>query len=460
MPFDTESLWAQLLGYIEEGLVVPVIGSGLLNVSTPQGSTSYYSYLAAQVAERVGVSSAGLPAGSELNQVACRYLAKGGQVDELYANLFMLSRQETLPVPEAIIQLASIPTFRLFITTTFASFIERALNEVRFGGTPGVEVLSYSLTKIQDLKGPIAENPRPVVYHLLGKLSAIPDFAVTHEDILEFIHSLQSQERDPPNLYREVEDSSLLILGCRFNDWLARFFLRAWRRMRLSAGSKQPIFVADREISADTNLIDFLNSFSRGTRIFPVAGPVEFVAELYRRWNELHPTPLATPAAVPKSSPTNGNNPFVFVSYASEDRAAAGKINDALCNAGVDTFFDKEGLEGGENWETKLRETIRGCSLFLAVVSRNVLTSEPRFFRSEWRLALQRFEQSPAYYSARDVFLLPVAIDGTPPDNARIPEDFGRVQWLRLPDGYPTSEFVERVKQLHRRSQQEKAGVA
>ena len=77
MPFDIEPLWAQLLGYIEEGLVVPVVGSGLLNVSTPQGSTSYYAYLAERLAERVGISSAELPAGSELNAVACRYLAKG-----------------------------------------------------------------------------------------------------------------------------------------------------------------------------------------------------------------------------------------------------------------------------------------------------------------------------------------------------------------------------------------------
>jgi hypothetical protein len=231
--------------------------------------------------------------------------------------------------------------------------------------------------------------------------------------------------------------------------------------MRLSAGYKQPMFVADREVAGDANLVAFLNSFSRGTRVFPVAGPVEFVAELYERWNQLHPTP--TPAPSPQDRrpiSMNGYQPFVFVSYASEDRAAAEKINEALCNAGVDTFFDKQGLEGGENWETKLRDKIRRCSLFLAVISQHVLTAEPRFFRSEWRLALEIFEQSPAYYDAGDVFLLPVAIDATPPDSARIPADFHKPQWVQLPGGYPTSEFVDRIKQLHRRSQQEKAGVA
>jgi hypothetical protein len=459
LPVDVESLWAQLLGYLEEGLVIPVVGSGLLNVQVTQDAdSSYYAYLAERLAQRIGVASDGLPTGGELNEVASRHMANRGQVDELYARLFMLAREQTLPIPEPIMQLASISTLRLFVTTTFASFVERALNEVRCGGRAETEVLSYSLTKIQDLSESFDETSRPVVYHVLGKLSAIPEFALTHEDILEFIHALQSEQLVPHRLYKQVEDSSLLILGCRFNDWLARFFLRGWRRMRLSAGYKHPVFVADREIARDTNLVDFLNSFSRGIKVFPHPGPVEFVAELHERWNAAHSTPLPAVPPVVKPDATNGNNPFVFVSYASEDRSAAHDINEALCRAGVDTFFDKDGLEGGDNWETKLREKIRRCSLFLAVISRNVLTSEPRFFRSEWRLALQVFEQLPAYYSG-DVFLLPVAIDSTAPDSSRIPSDFGRVQWVRLTDGVVTSDFVERVKQLHRRSQQEKAGV-
>jgi hypothetical protein len=125
----------------------------------------------------------------------------------------------------------------------------------------------------------------------------------------------------------------------------------------------------------------------------------------------------------------------------------------------VDVFFDKEGLEGGDNWEAKLREKIRRCSLFVPIISRNVLTTDPRFFRTEWKQAIELYSQSPAYYSAIDVFMLPVAIDGTPPDNNRIPEDFRRPQWWRLPQGLPTPEFVERVKELHRRSQQERAAA-
>jgi hypothetical protein len=49
----------------------------------------------------------------------------------------------------------------------------------------------------------------PSCITFLGSLHQIPDFAITDEDILEFVHSLQSETRHPPNLYRELEEHSL-----------------------------------------------------------------------------------------------------------------------------------------------------------------------------------------------------------------------------------------------------------
>jgi hypothetical protein len=69
------------------------------------------------------------------------------------------------------------------------------------------------------------------------------------------------------------------------------------------------------------------------------------------------------------------------------------------------------------------------------------------------------YKQSPAWYSPADVFVAPVAIDDTDQNHERIPPEFRKPQWMRLPGGEPTAEFVERVKQLHRRAQQERAGA-
>ena len=378
---------------------------------------------------------------------------------DLYSQVFMAAREEPPPIAPALLQLAEITTFRLFVTTTFDSMLERALNQVRGAGT--TQVLSYSLTKVQDLKGPLENSDRTTLYHLFGKLAAIPDFALTQEDLLEFIYSLQSETRHPRNLYKELEDRSLLILGSRFSDWLARFFLRAPRTNRLSAGSKLPSFIADIEIARDNNLIVFLNNFSRDTRVFSAIEPAEFVSEMHRRWKQLHPETAGVEVKLPEEAKRAAvrEDPFVFLSYASEDRPAARRIFQALAGAKIDAFFDKEGLVGGDNWDPKLSEKIRNCSLFIPIISQNTLVGGARVFRSEWIQAIELFKQSPAWYSPTDVFVAPVAIDDTREDHARIPPEFRKTQWMRLPGGEPTAEFVERVKQLHRRAQQERAGA-
>jgi len=456
---DIETHWAKLIGYMEEGRVIPVVGSGSLQVDDGEGTTSYYAHIARRLAKRLDVSADDLPAGTELNEVAVRHLAAGGDIDDVYSTLYVLGRDETLAVPQALLQLAAIPAFRLFITTTFAGFLERAVTQVRFAGaTPKTEVLSYTLSKFDDLRAPLSETRAPIVYHILGKLAATQSFAVTNEDILEFIRSLLSAQRLPPRLYGEMEPRALLILGCRFNDWLARFFLRCWRNVRFSQGGALPVFVADQSIAQDKNLLEFFKTFSRGTTVFPGMGPCEFIAELHQRWSDLHPG-LVDWSKLQDGDNARPSGPYVFISYASEDLTAAAAVNKALNHAGIDTFFDKQGLEAGENWAGKLRTKVEQCALFLMVISQNVLTDG--YFRKEWNAALDVFESSAAYHSrdADDVFLVPVSIDGTGAQDPRIPEVFGKVQWTTLPGGRVSDEFLTRLKYLYRRLQREKVGL-
>jgi len=456
---DIETHWAKLIGYMEEGRVIPVVGSGSLQVNHGDGTTSYYSLLARKLANRLDVSCDELPLGTELNEVAVRHLAARGEIDDVYSTLFLLARSESLPVPQALLQLASIPAFRLFITTTFVSFLEHAIAQVRFSGaTPKTQVLTYTLSKFDDLPAPLSQTQPPIVYHVLGKLAATQSFAVTNEDILEFIRSLLSAQRVPPRLYSEMEPRALLILGCRFDDWIARFFLRCWRNVRFSQGGTLPVFVADQAVAQDKNLLEFFKTFSRGTTVFPGIGPCEFIAELHQRWTDLHPGSVDW-SKIHNEDSTPQTGPFIFISYASEDLTAAECINTALNHAGVDTFFDRQGLVAGENWATKLHNKIEQCALFLVVISQNVLTDG--YFRREWNAALDVFEASAAFHSrdSDDVFLLPVSIDGTGAQDPRIPEVFAKVQWTNLPGGQVSDEFLARLKFLYRRVQQQKVGL-
>jgi len=453
---ESTIFWDQLLQLIDEGRVIPVVGQDLLKLDESGGSQLLYPYLANRLAEYLGISIDQLPDGGELNAVACRYLAQGNPVEEVYPALKTIaSTLETLRVPEPLRQLAAIRSFQLFVTTTFDGLLTRAVNDVRFGGQARTRVFAYAPAESEDVPADLKSGP-PVVYHLLGRLSATPAYAVTQEDTVEFFHSLQSSTGRPQLLFDELNRNSLLVIGSSLSGWLARFFMRMAKRQRLSAGGRTD-YIADSAMSGDPNLVLFLTHFSRGTRIFRSGSAVEFVEELHARWMQRHPQ-TETPIQPAKASTPRGDTGAVFLSYASENGAAATAIKDALEANGVDVFFDKEELQAGEAWEAKLRRSVSECSIFIPIISRETLTAHRRFFRVEWNLAIE--EALKATFAAEESFLVPVAIDDTPVNDPALPAKFHTLQWEVLPDGRPTPQFITRVVALYRKHQKSLTGAS
>lgn len=134
----------------------------------------------------------------------------------------------------------------------------------------------------------------------------------------------------------------------------------------------------------------------------------------------------------------------VFLSYASQDAAAAQRICEALRAGGIEVWFDQSELRGGDLWDASIRRQIRACGLFIPVISRNTHAREEGYFRLEWKLAVDRSH----LMAGTRAFLLPVAIDDTRDDDERTPERFREVQWTRLPAGETPPDFVARVARL------------
>ena len=134
----------------------------------------------------------------------------------------------------------------------------------------------------------------------------------------------------------------------------------------------------------------------------------------------------------------------VFLSYASQDAAAALRICEALRAAGVEVWFDQSELVGGDAWDQKIRRHIKECELVIPVISAATQARMEGYFRLEWRLADQR-----THLMAKGrPFLLPVVIDDTRDSDARVPDSFTEVQWTRLPGGETPPVFAARVKKL------------
>ena len=118
----------------------------------------------------------------------------------------------------------------------------------------------------------------------------------------------------------------------------------------------------------------------------------------------------------------------VFLSYASQDAAAALHLCNALREAGVEVWFDQSELRGGDAWDASIRRQIKACALFIPIISRHTHTRDEGYFRLEWKLAVDRSH----LMVADRPFLLPVVIDDTSDQDEKVPDRFRDVQWTRL----------------------------
>ncbi len=442
--FD-DDVWEDLLNYIEEKRVIPIVGPELLKVDTEAGPRLLMELLAERLAARLGVDPTPLPKPLALNDVVCSYLAGHGRREEAYTRLRTIMREAAFKPPLPLRQLAEITDFNLYVTMTFDPLLEQAVNDVRFGGAQNTEVIAYAPNRVADLPVERDDLQRPVVYHLLGRLSASPTYVISDEDMLEFVCALQSEHLTPEKLFHALEHNHLLVIGSSFSNWLARLFLRMTKRRRLSDPRDVGEILADNHSTRDVRLVSFLQQVSMRTRLF--SGAEEFVAELHRRWTARRGVAPSPSAASPsrflppaREMPENA----VFISYAREDLPAVQVLKASLDAAGITTWFDLDRLESGDDYDRKIRGNIGRCSFFIPVISATTQRRHEAYFRREWSYAVDRTRAM----ADGAVFILPVCIDQTSEADAIAPEKFRNVHFARLSGGEPSPEFIRRLKEL------------
>jgi hypothetical protein len=447
-----EDAWDDLLSFIEERRVIPIIGPELLQVQTERGPRLLYDWLAEKLAGRLNVDVSQLPKPYTLNDVVCWFLGARGRREEAYVRLRGLLKDANFEPPQALRRLAAIPEFDLYVSTTSDSLLETAINLERFGGAPSTEALSYSPNRVVDLPTERDRLQRPVVYHLFGKVSASPTYVISDEDLLEFICALQSEHLAPEKLFHELEHNHLLFIGSNFTNWLARLFLRMAKRQRLSDPRDVGEIMADSHTSEDERLVAFLQQVSVRTRIYQ--GAERFVDELHDRLAARRkPAQAAAPAAAPlRFSPPARDMPdnAVFISYTREDLHAVQQIKAGLEAAGITTWFDMDRLEGGDDYDRKIQRNIARCSYFIPVISAATQRRLEGYFRREWSYAMDRVRNM----ADGALFILPVTIDGTNAVDALVPDKFKALHFTPMPGGAVPAEFAQRLGDFTKARQQ------
>lgn len=442
-PFD----WEELLTLIADGTVIPIVGKDLLRVETGNGQVLLDTYLAERLAAALGLPSAAPREPTSLHRVAMAYLKQpGSRRSRVYSKLKEITAGLDLDPPEALRQLAAIEDFRLYVSTTSDGLLASALDQVRHGGQPRTRRLAYSLsTEWPDLDCDASLLTEPAVYQLFGRWSATPnDYAVTEEDVLEFLHHLQSEQQRPHRLFDEFRQHNLLFLGCGFPDWLARFFIRTVGNKRLIEQGDCAHFVVDGEASRDGNLMLFLRDFQ--AEIYPPGDAAGFVATLYEKWSAgRKPSDEAEPAGTPDLAALDqAPADSIFLSYSRGDEEAVQVLYAALRKAGIDVWFDRQRLRGGDAWAAEIKARIRDCALFVPVISAGAVGRGEGYFRTEWDLALERARNMTG--STRP-FLVPVIVDDTAEGHPETPERFWQQHAGRAPAGRPPADLVESLRE-------------
>lgn len=82
--------------------------------------------------------------------------------------------------------------------------------------------------------------------------------------------------------------------------------------------------------------------------------------------------------------PYEGNEPFVFICYKTEDEKIVGPIARGLRDRGVNVWYDR-GIKDGQTWREVIADHIERCSVLLAFPSQNFYKLKPETFpiRSE-----------------------------------------------------------------------------
>ena len=437
-----DDAWDDLLSFIEERRVIPIVGPELLQVNTDDGPRLLYDWLAEKLAAKLSVDVSLLPQPYTLNDVVCWFLSSRGRREEAYVRLRAIMKDAAFEPPLALKRLAAISDFDVYVSTTFDGLLEAALNNARFGGAPSTDVLSYAPNRVADLPSERDRLTRPVVYHLFGKLSASPTYVISDEDLLEFICALQNEHLAPEKLFHELEHNHLLFIGSNFSNWLARLFLRMAKRQRLSDPRDVGEVLADGHSSSDERLMSFLQQVSVRTRIY--MGADKFVEELHERWQARQKPAVAVPAAPVRFLAPARDMPdnAVFISYAREDLPAVREMKAGLEAAGITTWFDMDRLEAGDDYDRKIRQNIARCSYFIPVISATTQRRAEAYFRREWSYAIDRLRNM----ADGALFVLPVTIDSTDAGQALVPDRFRALHFNSLPGGVVPTEFAQRLQ--------------
>lgn len=247
----------------------------------------------------------------------------------------------------------------------------------------------------------------PAIYHLFGAYDDPNSLVLTENDLLDFvIHLISGKPPLPNSLRSSLRNKTFLFVGFGIKHWYIRVLLKLLiRSLELSGGS-----VALESLGglAETEREQTVLFYKRGTRVEVVDIEIgAFLEELWQRFQQKGGYLGVADRHIRRAQ--------VFVSYERTDINTAQKLCDSLPSEQFEPWLDRDRLEGGDDWNSKLEQRIQSSDYFLVLNSENLNRKEVGYVNKEVALALDRQK----YFQPGKKFIVPIRVGNFPPEQGR-----------------------------------------
>jgi hypothetical protein len=432
-----ERHWNNLVGSLRHGQCVLMLGPEV-PVSIPSADpnsapTTLNEELRSQLVRELEEDNR-CPCGQTLAAIAQQYEdTEGFGPTTLRATAERMMRSR-IYVPSGVHdKLASLP-FSLIVTTCQDPLLAQALKNA--GKTP--------ITQRYHLRGDKRDNPEfvlpgspgsPVIFHLFGDVAEPPSLVLSENDVLDFLIRVVAERPPLPNsLLRALKrvGQSFLFVGFGIRRWDLRILLKVLLRA-LELNRSGPAIAAEPLhglLHSEGEEQEMILFYQRGTRVELEDTDVDlFLTNLSQR--------LEAEGGFAGQVAPLGARPRVFISYAREDGDLASRIYDSLQKAYFEPWFDRESLQGGDDWNQRIETDLDTSDFTLVLYTPAFCSKNDSYINKEVALARDRA------LKVRGTFLIPLRTHDIP--------DADRIDELRKYDEMelrPDSGFDEDISKV------------
>jgi hypothetical protein len=129
----------------------------------------------------------------------------------------------------------------------------------------------------------------------------------------------------------------------------------------------------------------------------------------------------------------------IFLSYAGLDRKIATQVAHGLKGAGVEVWWDREGIGWGDNWIQKLEDALTECGGYVILVGSSGVR---RWVKFELSLAIKR-------HIDQELPIFPLLLPGVTPDS--LPPFLATLQAEALPEKLSDIDYGVLAQRLSRK---------